>query len=378
MEKKTKQKLQEAKQKLQWQYRAGIINETLYAKKLGLIEAEHINANKGVLREDAQKIAKDLTQAYKSGPEATVNYLNQNTGDTDLKKVLQAPKEDGKEDDDNAEVGSVSGQAMSFAPTQSEIDLMKSVSWPLGSARNLIDAINTGPVAAGIVADGEAKIIIDGHHRWSGAIAIGGDKAQIEGTDFKLPGDNVAQKLAAAQILIVAKNQGGKVPAQGEAFKTNILGVGASGIEKMIIANVNKQTDKNAPGALLNDKMIKDLVAQEISGADAVYKWLGINPFPKETKNKGYKLRLAIAKKVAENLAKLPQPAQGSPERKFMPQFDPKATPAGPKVGDVKDDAASGTFNIAPPFIKESALRKAIRSVVISELKKESVNKHKI
>ena len=149
--------------------------------------ALHINAKEGALNEDAQKVAKDLTQAYKSGPEATVNFLNQNAGDNDLKKVLQAPKEDGKEDDDDAGVGSVSGQAMSFSPTQSEIDLMKSVSYPLGSAKTLIDAINSGPIAQGVVADNEAKIIIDGHHRWSGAIAIGGDKAKIEGTDFKLP-----------------------------------------------------------------------------------------------------------------------------------------------------------------------------------------------
>jgi hypothetical protein len=312
------------------------------------------------LKEDEQTVAKDLEKAYKTGPEATVNYLNQNANNTDLTAVLQKPKEDGKEDDDSAGVGSVSGQAMSFSPTQSEIDLMKSVSYPLGSAKTLTDAITTGPTAQGVVADGAAKIIIDGHHRWSGAIGIGGNNAKISGTDFKLPGDNVAQKLAAAQILIVAKNQGGKVPAQGEAFKTNILGVGVDAIVKMIMNNINKQTDPGAPGPLLNDKMIKDLVAQEVSGAKVVYSWLGITPFPKGTKNKGYKLRLAIAKKVAENLDKLPQPASGSPERKYMPQFDPKATPAGPKVDKVKDAAAAGEFNIAPPFVKESKIQKRL------------------
>ncbi len=317
-------------------------------------EAARLKKLAGLLKEDAQEVGKSLSQAFKAGPEKTVVYLNKNADNPDLLKVLQAPKDDGADDDDFAGVGNVSGQAMSFSPTQSEIDLMKSVSWPLGSARNLIDAINSGPIAKGVVADAQEKIIIDGHHRWSGAISIGGDKAQIKGTDFNLPGANVAQKLAAAQILIVAKNQGGKVPAQGESFKTNILGADANKIEKMIMSNINKQTDKNAPGALLNDKMIKDIVAQEISGVEVIYDWLGSKPFEDKSSNKGYKLRLAIAKKVAENLAALPLPAEGSPERKFMPQFDPGATPAGPKVDAVKADAKAGKFNIAVPFVKES------------------------
>ena len=337
------------------------------------LAALHINAKEGILNEDTQAVAKDLTQAYKSGPEATVNFLNKNAGNSDLKKVLQAPKEDGKQDDDNAGVGSVSGQAMSFAPTQSEIDLMKSVSYPLGSAKTLIDAISTGPTAQGIVADNDAKIIIDGHHRWSGAIAIGGDNAKVKGTDFKLPGENVAQKLAAAQILIVAKNQGGKVPAQGEAFKTNILGVSADQIAKMMTANLGKQTDPGAPGPLLNKAMCYEILKNP-SMLSTVNKWAGASVQGLKEISDGMQavqnLRAAIIKKVAENLSKLPQPAQGSPERKFMPQFDPKATPAGPKVDKVKDDAAAGQFNIAPPFVKESILRKAVRKIVLQELKR--------
>ena len=183
----------------------------------------------------------------------------------------------------------------------------------------------------------------------------------------------MAQKLAAAQILIVAKNQGGKVPAQGEAFKTNILGAGADSIVKMMTANLGKQTDAGAPGPLLNKAMCYEILKNP-SMLDTVNKWAGASVQGLKEVSDGMQavqnLRAAIIKKVAENLSKLPQPAQGSPERKFMPQFDPKATPAGPKVKDVSADAAAGEFNIAPPFVKESLLRKAIRKAVLQEIKR--------
>lgn len=330
----------------------------------------------GLLKEDEKEIGKDLAQVFKKGPEATVDYLNKTASDPNLQKVLQAPKADGEETDDAAGVGNVSGPALSFSPTQSEIDLMKSVSYPLGSSATLTNAINTGPTAKGVVADSEAKIIIDGHHRWSGAIAIGGENAEINGTDFKLPGDNVAEKLAAAQILIVAKNKGGKVPSQGESFKTNILGKNDTTIANMIMDNVNKQTDAGAPGALLNDKMMEDLLVG--NDAKIVQDWLGKLGdrvrWGSVTSEGVYQLRLAIAQKVAENLIKLPQPPAGAPERKFMPQFDPKAKPAGPKVDTVKGDAGSAAFNIAPPFVKESKQNKNLETKLFESVLKKSIS----
>lgn len=347
---------------------------TTAANKQALLEyvyALHTNAKKGVLNEDEQQIAKNLTQAFKAGPAATRTYLDGPEGSSaEARALLLKPEapQDGDDGDDKVSVADMSGQALGYKPTQNFIDLMQSVSWPLGSAKNLIDAINSGPTAKGIVTS--KNLIIDGHHRWSGAIAIGGDKAKIAGKSVDWPGEGSDEILAAAQLTIAAKlGPGKKTPSKGGDAATNILGKSAEDTAKLIMANINKQTDKNAPGALLNDKMIKDLVGDEVSGAKVVYDWLGIKPYPSETKNKGYKLRLAIAKKVGENLAKLPQNSK-APDRPDMPQFDPKATPAGPKLGDIEGDLAAGKFNIAPPFIKESLLRKAIRRAVLQEVKR--------
>ena len=328
------------------------------------------------LTEDKTKeeLAAELQKAFKAGPAATRAFLDSEEGKSDVvrKDLLLNPQIDGNMSDDTVKVSGGGGAAMQFKPTQSEIDLMKSVSYPLGSAQTLIDAISSGPVAKGIVTSGD--LIIDGHHRWSGAIAIGGEKAQIQGKNVNWPGGNTAEKLASAQIAIAAKLGPGKsIPSQGESFKTNILGKGADAIAKMIMANVNKQTDSNAPGPLLNDKMIKDLVAGEVAGADKVYEWLGGKPFEDTSSNKGYKLRLAIANKVGANLAALPANPE-APARADMPQFDPKV--GGPNLKDVEGmlgGGKTGDANLAPPFAKESTIKKRLDLYL-----KESINKFNI
>jgi len=310
---------------------------------------------KDLLTEEKSKeqLALELEKAFKAGPAATRAFLDSPDGQSELvrKDILLAPEMDGMDPDDKVAVGTASGAAVDFLPTQNEIDLMKSVAWPLGSVGNLTGAIAKA-VAPGIVVSG--NLVIDGHHRWSGAIAIGGDAAQVSGKDVQWPGKDATEKLAASQLAIAAKlGPGVTTPTQGKGFKTNIMGKGAGAISQMIMANINKKTDPNAPGALLNDKMIKNI----ITGSDkftALWDWLGIEPLRQDdgVKNKFHKLRIAIANKVAENLAALPSNPQ-APERKDMPQFD--KTVGGPDLDSVTPDLTgkAGGFNISPPFVKD-------------------------
>lgn len=339
-------------------------------KKLAGLVNESVELNEAKTKEE---LAAALEKAFQEGPEATRFFLDSEDGQSDIvrKDLLLSPETDGKMSDDNVSVGTASGPAMGFKPTQREIDLMKSVSYPLGSAKTLISAIKSGPTAMGIVTSGD--LIIDGHHRWSGAISIGGDKAQISGKDVAWPGKDTNEKLAAAQIAIAAElGPGKKIPSQGKEFDTNIMGASVDKITKMIMDNINKQTDSKAPGPLLNDKMIKDLVGKEVSGWETVYKWAGIEPFEPSVSNKGYKLRLAIAKKVGENLANLPKNPD-APARKNMPQFDPSV--GGPTIdsitGKLKGSKA-GDFNMAPPYSQKESVNKKLDNML-----KESIIKIK-
>jgi len=354
-----------------------IIRESVYMRERFTKLAGLINEAK-----TKEELAAELKAAFKAGPAATRAFLDTSDGQSDVvrKELLLSPEIDGDMSDDTVAVGTAAGTAMDYKPTQSEIDLMKSVSYPLGSAKTLTDAITTGPTAKGIVTSGD--LIIDGHHRWSGAISIGGNNAKVSGKDVNWPGKDTQEKLAAAQIAIAAELGPGKpIPSQDKPFKTNIMGKDAAAIGKMIMQNVNKKTDPNAPGALLNDDMMQDLTSGENKDINIVLKWLGpladrvkdkVGPGKPSSEDAIYQLRIAIATKVGQNLEKLPNNPD-APERKDMPQFDP--TVGGPKIdsitGKLKGNKA-GNFNVAPPFNQKESVNKKLDNML-----KESIIKIK-
>jgi len=317
-----------------------------------------------ILEADTATIAANLKKAYMAGPAAMRAYLDGPEGSSEEARALlqkQAADNDGDAADDKITIGKGSGAAMGFQPTQNQIDLMQSMSYPLGSTKTFLQAIDN-PTAAGIVTSG--KLIIDGHHRWSGMIGIGGDAAQVDSTDIQWPGKNTNQILAAAQLTIAAKLGGTqKTPSQSAEFNTNILGEPADKITKMIMANLGKRTDKNAPGPLLNRRMCYEIL-KDASILAKINKWSGgsVQPLKEislKQKKAGEKavdeLRLSIAQKVAENLAALPK-NDNAPARADMPQFDDKV--GGPKPDTVKSPLEAGEFNVTPPFAKESIQNK--------------------
>ena len=355
MKRKSKISIAEQIETLKMKRTAKIISESEYQKQIHLLEA------------DTATIAANLTKAYNAGPAAMRAYLDGPEGSSEEARALlqkQGADNDGDASDDKIFIGKGSGAALSFFPTQNEIDLMQSMSYPLGSLIDLIAAITSGPTAAGIVTSG--NLVIDGHHRWSGAIGIGGDNAQVDSTDIQWPGKNIKKILAAAQLTIVAKNNNtGKTPSQSAKFNTNILGVSKDKIVNMIMDHINIQTDKGAHGELLNDQMMEDLTSGVNKDINIVLKWLGdlgdrikdkVGLGKPSTPEAIYGLRLAIAQKVAINLIKIPKPSEDI-VRADMPQFDDKAKPAGPKAKTVTGDLEAGNFNVAPPFAKESKNR---------------------
>ena len=302
-----------------------------------------------LFEDDREDAVAELTKAFQAGPAATRKFLDSDLGQSAVVRddILMSPDLDGSTTDDKVDISTANGAASDFLPTQSEIDLMKSVSWPLGSAANLLDAINSGPTAAGIVVSG--NLIIDGHHRWSGAYAIGKDNAKVSGKDISWPGASTAEKLAAAQLAIAAKLGTGKsTPTQSEGFDTNIMGLGAEAIAKMVMDNINKKTDPNAPGPLLNDKMV-EVITQNPEQYKAIFEWLGSAPISDINS-----FRLAVANKVGENLSSLPSNDE-APERKDMPQFDTKV--GGPELDSIEPDIKSTKYNLEPPF-GESVINK--------------------
>jgi hypothetical protein len=201
-----------------------------------------LNEKKLASSEEDSKIGAAISKAYAGGPGAVRAFMNSPSGqDPKVRQFLHLADQefDGGASDDNIDVTGIESVTLNdLKPTQSYIDLMQSVSFPLGSAGNLRKAIESkrgfGPISI------SAPFVLDGHHRWSGQFAIT-PAGNISATNVGVPGD-ADDKLAALQLAIAAIDPtiSDPHPSKGGGAATNILGEPADSIYQKIIANVNK------------------------------------------------------------------------------------------------------------------------------------------
>lgn len=103
-------------------------------------------------------------------------------------------------------------------PTQNEVVLTKSLSYPLTRVESAEKYLKGGTVTVGtgpIVTSGGGKYVIDGHHRWSQLFCINPD-AKIKALDITNIGDpfdalKATQLGVAAQLNNIPKGQGGGI-----------------------------------------------------------------------------------------------------------------------------------------------------------------------
>jgi hypothetical protein len=328
------------------------------SRHISLFKRMLFEQSKEISAEDLEKAADDLEKAFNDGPEGVRAFMdsqgNKDPAVNDV-LVLAAEEHDGSDPDDKISVGGETSINVSgLAPTQQFIDLMQSVSFPLGAADQLNQYITTKTTGAPGAISVSGDAILDGHHRWSGVWAITPD-GTVLAKDFQFPG-SVKDKLAAAQLAVAAVNTSGTHPSKGGAAATDIIGKGKEAISKMIVANAGKQTDKNAPGALLNDAMIEEIA----NGAyPEIIKWAGLQgdeefvplsgTFIKDMSSDP--IRAAIADTVAGNLASMPAPKAGAPDsREDMPQLDHPSIGKDAGLAKIASGLPSGEFNVQPPF----------------------------
>ena len=119
---------------------------------------------------------KDLEAAYNAGPEGVRAFMDaQGNKDPAVQDALvkAAEANDGADPDDKISVSSAEPVAVGdLGPTQQFIDLMQSVSFPLGSADVLEKAITSKTSGAPGAISISGGAVLDGHHRWSGVYAI--------------------------------------------------------------------------------------------------------------------------------------------------------------------------------------------------------------
>ena len=327
-----------------------------------------------LFEEEDKKGDSDIELNISKGPSAAVKYLNGPGADKRVRALLAAGTEDGDIDDESAKYKEGSASIGNLVPTQVEIELTKSIGYPLSKFDSLKSMIAGGVQRIGpsgndmIVTSG--NLIIDGHHRWSSLFSVAGPGGEIAAINVELKEKDAASVLAIVQTAIAA-TLSGAVP-KAKAGGMNILGKS----EKEIAGLMRKayESGQGEAGPILTDEFVEsclqdDGVAKHF-GLEKVKGSFGIGNI-KDAKKKSDKTKteslirekaelnrkaLAAAReiiinKVANNLSKMNQPAEGAPPRVDMPQLDK----AGGGVMGALDKISSGEVNYKAPFKKESS-----------------------
>jgi len=244
------------------------------------------NQNAGADPEETNKLKQLLGKSY----EQFVSELKGNVNDPKFLNFLKAGLQDGSiPQDDMVKFSTINASCAQLIPTQNEIDVDKSLSYPLQkeNPQTILSYLNGGVFAPGgpIVTCGGGKYIIDGHHRWSQLYCMN-PKAQIKAIDMTAFSDPVTA-LKIVQLSIAATQGTIKVQAvQG----SNLL-------------NMNEQQIKDYVAKSISDNA-KQAFAQVAQGQDPV---------------------VYAQQYIWNNVASMQQsnqPISGASKRDFMPQTD--------------------------------------------------------
>lgn len=269
---------------------------------------------KKLLLEDAASDIKTLLTKVKNYDEF-VSKLSDLAKDPKVQSFIKSGKADGDLDDDKLTAVSAAIPVKTLKPTQNEIDVDKSLKWPLTKPESLKSALQKGPVTLGgpiVVYNGE--YIIDGHHRWSQLYAIDKD-AVINAVDLRGPKMNPIDILKVMQLAIAAEL--GKVPTASVKGK-NLLKVDGRFVADYVVNNIA-------------DECVKVFIAMR-------GKKYGVS-------DKNSIAGRIIVPNVME-MQKTSQPVPGAPSRDVMPQTD-----------DAKDamlNISKGIINFHSPYQQES------------------------
>lgn len=309
--------------------------------------------------EEAARIEKVLQQMPdpKEGPAAMKAFLNGPGSDPKVRAFLSAGEIDGAKVDEKIPYKDTGKRVGDLQPTQSEIEFMNSVSYPLTAPGAITDSRTGGVKKIGppgndhIITCG--NIIIDGHHRWSSFMSTAGPDGQIAAYDLQITGKTAPELLAIAQIAIAASKPT-PVP-DATAGELNILDKSKDDIKNMIISNIGKPNEKGkailsnpvVEGIAVDDKLVKDANLD----AGAVKKFLESNGKDGASKQK---ICEGIAEFMAGNLEQMNSPATGAPPRVEMPQLDQAAG----GVDAVLAMLDAGNVNFKPSYVDPGAVKK--------------------
>ena len=259
-----------------------------------------------------------------------VQYLGTNIQDPKTRALIGAglSASDGDPSDDvfGFQEGPIA--VAKLIPTQNEIDINKSLAYPLvkDPSEFVSKASSNGPftVVEPIVTF-NGRYVVDGHHRWSTVYACN-KNASIDAINITMEGIDPLDVLKAVQMAIGL--QAKKIPIQS-VEGTNLLKIDQNGLAGWITKNVPAATYE----AIVADSKVKKLITNYAKIQEVT-----------EITSMGLALvKTGLINYIWSNVAsmrKTSQPVKGAGPRDFMPQ-----------TGGVnwKEPLAKGQVDIKPP-----------------------------
>jgi hypothetical protein len=302
---------------------AGVPTTFASEKDPGEDNSQERDVAPAVRKEEAEEIK---TLISKDDYNKFVEELGELAKDSKVQNLISNGLKDGVKDEDRLYVSHATVKVNELIPTQREIDIDKSLRYPLTSvacAKMYIQGENVKIAGMDIVTL-NSKYVIDGHHRWSQVYAVN-PFATMSAKDISGISDPI-QALKSLQIAIVADI--GEVPVNNVEGSNMILST-----EEEIV------------------KYVKEKTTDEVMD---VYRDAHIA-------NDREELGKFIWKNV-QNMQKENRPIENAPERNVMPQTD--------DAKNALDLLSKGKVNLKEPFIKERASSK-FSDFLLEENKKE-------
>lgn len=281
---------------------------------------------KSLLKEEEAQAVKGVD--WNSNYEAFVSALKSNASDPKVQAFIKAGKLDKDENDDKFNFSNANLKVAGLIPTQNEIDVDKSLGWPLKKAETFLNYVKgsgqTFTLGSPIVTY-KGQYIIDGHHRWSQLYACNKD-ASIAAVDISIEGLEPLDVLKAVQAAIAI--QTGDVPVQS-VEGTNLLKIDESGLESWLKSKMSPQFLEACKGDESAMSIMKEAGKGDEDPAKLVSGFIWTN---------------------VQDMQAQSQPVPGAPKRDFMPQTDNI---------DWQKPLAAGEVDIAAPHAAAATTTKA-------------------
>lgn len=269
-------------------------------------------------KDDIKSGAQQLSKIAELKYEDFVKALGDMAGDSKLQAAIKAGNKDGKMSDERVRFVKKDLQVNRLRPTQNEIDVDKSLAFPLENKfpKTTKDILESGresengvEILAPIVVLNN-QYIIDGHHRWSQIFAMN-SKAKVSALVMVMDEDPI-DVLKAVQLAIAAKT--------GEVETQSVEGENLLTIKEDALKDYVKKNISDGLVAMMSEM---DLASDKEAAAD--YIWNNVRVMQRRS-----------------------QPIKGAPDRDVMPQTD--TAEGGPD--DWKKLLQNGVVNFKEPLVK--------------------------